>query len=87
MGNTTSAQTFGRWLAVDLAVSAALADKKSLSWLSDSTGADTTGLSKATAGYLGSSATIGSDALSLSAGAGNDLQGFDGLGKGIKKIK
>jgi VCBS repeat-containing protein len=85
IGNSTSSQAFGRWLAVDLAVSKALADKKSLSWLDDHTGADTSGLSKATAGYLGSTKAFGGDPVSLSAGA--ELKGFSGLGTGLQKLK
>ena len=87
MGNTTSAQAFGHWLAVDLAVSESLADKKSLSWLDDRTGADTSGLSQATAGYLGSTKAFGGDPVSLGGTAGNELKGFDGLGDGLKKLK
>jgi VCBS repeat-containing protein len=87
IGNTTSSQAFGRWLAVDLAVSEALADKKSLSWLDERSGADTSGLSKATAGYLGSKAAFGGDPVSMSAGAGHELKGFEGLGKGLKQLK
>jgi VCBS repeat-containing protein len=87
IGNTTSSQAFGRWLAVDLAVSGALADTKSLSWLDDRHGADTSGLSKATAGYLGSTKAFGGDPLSLAAGAGHELKGFEGLGNGVQKIK
>jgi VCBS repeat-containing protein len=88
IGNTLSAsQTFGNWLAVDLAVSAAVADQKTLAALGDHAGVDVTVVSKATAGYLGSTSTIGSSPLSLAAGAGTDLKGFDGLGKGVKKIK
>jgi hypothetical protein len=86
MGNTISAQVFGNWLAVDLAVSESLADKKSLSWLDDS-GADTSGLSKATAGYLGSTKALGGDPVSLGGGNGNDLKGFDGLADGLNKLK
>jgi VCBS repeat-containing protein len=88
MGNTVSAsQTFGNWLAVDLAVSAAVADQKTLASLNDHAGIDVTVVSKATAGYLGSTSAIGTSALSLAAGSGTDLKGFDGLGKGVKKIK
>jgi VCBS repeat-containing protein len=88
MGNTVSAsQTFGNWLAVDLAVSAAVADQKTLASLNDHGGIDVTVVSKATAGYLGSTAAIATSALSLTAGSGTDLKGFDGLGKGVKKIK
>jgi VCBS repeat-containing protein len=86
MGNTTSSQAFGKWLAVDLAVSGALADKKSLSWLDDRSGADTSGLSKATAGYLGSTKAFGGDPVSLAVG-GQELKGFEGLGKGLQKLK
>jgi VCBS repeat-containing protein len=88
MGNTVSAsQTFGNWLAVDLAVSAAVADKQTLAALNDHAGIDVTVVSKATAGYLGSTSAIGTSSLSLAAGPGTDLKGFDGLGKGVKKIK
>ena len=87
IGNTTSAQTFGQWLAVDLAVSEALADQKSPSWLDERHGADIGQLSKATSGYLGSTSAFGGDQLSLAAGAGHELKGFEGLGKGVKKIK
>ncbi|MFL6675370.1 MAG: VCBS domain-containing protein [Massilia sp.] len=88
MGNTVSmSQTFGNWLAVDLAVSAAVADQKTLTSVGDHAGIDVAVVSKATAGYLGSTSTIGSSALSLAAGAGTDLKGFEGLGKGLKKIK
>ncbi len=86
IGNTSSAQAFAHWLTVDLAVSAALAAQKSLSCLDDRLGADTSGLSKATAGYLGSTTAFGSDALSLTAGTGKEMKTFQGLGKGMAKI-
>jgi VCBS repeat-containing protein len=88
MGNTVSAsQTFGNWLAVDFAVSAAVADQKTLASLADHGGIDVTVVSKATAGYLGSTSAIGTSPLSLNACSGTDLKGFDGLGQGVKKIK
>jgi VCBS repeat-containing protein len=87
IGNTTSAQSFGAWLAVDLAVSEALAEKKSLTWLGEKTGADTGALAQATVGFLGSTSGFGGVGLSLSGTAGVELKGFDGLGKGTKKIK
>ncbi|WP_460844413.1 beta strand repeat-containing protein [Noviherbaspirillum agri] len=86
IGNISSAQAFAHWLTVDLAVSAALADQKSLSWLDDRLGADTSGLSKATVGYLGSTTSFGGDALSLVAGTGKEMKTFQGLGKGVAKI-
>jgi VCBS repeat-containing protein len=87
IGNTVSSQAFGNWLAVDLAVSAALADKKGLTLTSDASAADTSALSKATAGYLGSTSSLGADPLAHAAGAGQELQVFGGLGKGVAKIK
>jgi trimeric autotransporter adhesin len=85
IGNSLSSQSFGRWLAVDLAVSEATANQKSLSWLDEHSGTDAGALSHATAGYLGSSATFGGDHVSLA--EGKELKGFEGLGKGLKKIK
>ena len=82
-----SSRTFSSWLAVDLAVSKVSPGQKPQSWLDVSYGADTSGLSKATAGYLGSTSALGSIASALSAGTGTELKGFEGLGKGIKKIK
>ena len=86
IGNVASAQAFSHWLTVDLAVSAVLADQKSLSWLDDRVGADTSGLSKATVGYLGSTAAFSGDALSLAAGTAKEMKTFQGLGKGLAKI-
>jgi VCBS repeat-containing protein len=87
IGNTTSSQTFGRWLTVDLAASEAAANQATLTVVDTHAGVDTVVLSKATTGYLGSTSIIGSNSLSLAAGSGTDLKGFDGLGKGLKKIK
>ena len=87
IGNTTSAQSFGAWLKVDLAVSEALAEKKSLTWLDERNGADTGVLAKATLGFLGSTLAFGGGGLSLSGSAGVELKGFEGLGKGTKKLK
>jgi VCBS repeat-containing protein len=77
---------FGRWLTMDLAVSKALADKKTLSWLDERLGADTTALSKASAGFLGSTTPFGSDLFSLQAGHGQELKGFKGLSEGLRKV-
>jgi hypothetical protein len=87
IGNTVSSQAFGSWLAVDLAVSASLADKKGLSLSAEASAADTSALSKATVGFLGSTASLGADPLGHAAGAGQELQLFGGLGKGVAKIK
>ena len=87
LGNTTSAQSFGAWLKVDLAVSQALAEKKSLAWLDERSGADTGVLAKATAGFLGSTTAFGGAGLSLAGSAGVELKGFEGLGKGTKALK
>ncbi|MFC5460638.1 beta strand repeat-containing protein [Massilia niabensis] len=87
IGNTTSAQSFGAWLKVDLAVSEALAAKQTLTWLDDRNGADTGALAKATFGFLGSSTAFGGGGLSLSGSGGVELKGFEGLGKGTKKLK
>ena len=87
IGNSTSAQAFGRWLAVDLAVSESLAGKKTLSWEDARSGADTSALASATAGFLGSTSTFNLGAWAVSSNAGTDLKGFQGLGAGIKKIK
>jgi VCBS repeat-containing protein len=83
IGNTTSSQTFGRWLTVDLALSEAAANQATLTVTDSHAGVDTVVLSKATAGYMGSNSIIGSSALSLA----SELKGFEGLGKGVKKIK
>ncbi len=87
IGNSTSAQSFGLWLAVDLAVSAAQADKKSLTWLDERNGADTGAIAKASFGFLGSTTVFGGGALSVSAIGGVELKGFAGLGQGARKIK
>jgi VCBS repeat-containing protein len=87
IGNTLSSQAFGSWLAVDLAVHASLADKKGLSLTGEASAADTTALCKATVGFLGSTASLGADPLGHAAGAGQELQVFGGLGKGVTKIK
>jgi VCBS repeat-containing protein len=87
IGNTVSSQAFGNWLAVDLAVSATLAGMKSPQLAGEAAAADTSGLSKATAGFLGSTASIAADPLAHAAGAGQELQVFGGLGKGVAKIK
>ena len=81
-----SSVVFGRWLAMDLAVSKALADKKTLSWLDERLGADTTALSKASAGFLGSTTPFASDLFSLQAGHGQELKGFKGLSEGLRKV-
>jgi len=87
IGNSTSAQSFGLWLAVDLAVSAAQADKQSLSWTAERNGADTTVLARASSGFLGSTTAFGGGQVSLAAIGGATLRGFEGLGNGARKIK
>ncbi|MHB1014108.1 MAG: putative Ig domain-containing protein [Desulfurivibrionaceae bacterium] len=77
---------FGRWLTMDLAVSKDLAEKKTLSWLDERLGADTTALGKASAGFLGSTTAFGSDLFSLQVGQGQELKGFKGLGEGLRKV-
>jgi VCBS repeat-containing protein len=77
---------FGRWLTMDLAVSKALAEKKTLSWLDERLGADTTALGKASSGFLGSTTPFGADLFSLQAGHGQELKGFKGLGEGLRKV-
>jgi VCBS repeat-containing protein len=86
-GNVEASQTFGRWLAVDLAVSEAAANQKPGFLLDVNAGVDAGALSKATAGYLGSTKAFGGDPLAAATGAGNALKGFEGLGKGVQKIK
>jgi hypothetical protein len=86
VGNTDSSQTFGSWLAVDLAVSEAVAGQKSLSLLDAHAGVDAGALSKATAGFLGSTSVTGGDPLAPAAGLGQELKTFAGLGKGARKI-
>jgi trimeric autotransporter adhesin len=78
----SDAEIFARWLAMDLAVSRALAEKDS-SWLDDRLSADTGVLNKAAAGFLGSNIAYGRDAISL---AGNDLKNFKGLQEGHQRI-
>jgi VCBS repeat-containing protein len=85
IGTSTSAQTFGAWLTVDLAVSQAQADKKTLTWSDERNGADVSILAQASVGFLGS--TTVSAASSLAAIGGVELKGFEGLGKGARKIK
>jgi VCBS repeat-containing protein len=85
VGNTDAAQVFGKWLAVDLAVSEAVADQKS-SWFDAHAGVDAGALGAATAGLLGSTAAPGADPLAQ-AGLGQELKTFTGLGKGVQKIK
>jgi VCBS repeat-containing protein len=80
-----AAAIFARWLAVDLAVSQALAGNGP-AWLDDGLGADTASLNKATCGYLDSTNAFGKDAFSLLAGSGHKLQNFKGLAEGIQKI-
>ncbi len=77
---------FGRWLTMDLEVSKSLAEKKTLSWLDERLGADTTALNKASAGFLGSTTPFGSDLFSLQAGHGQELKGFKGLSEGLRKV-
>jgi hypothetical protein len=71
---------------MDLAVSKALAEKKTLSWLDERLGADTTALGKASSGFLGSTTPFGSDLFSLQAGHGQELKGFKGLSEGLRKV-
>ncbi len=85
IGNSTSAQSFGLWLAVDLAVSAAQADKQSLSWTAERNGADTTVLAQASSGFLGSTTAFGGGQVSLAAIGGATLRGFEGLGRAPRK--
>ncbi len=82
---TDAASIFARWLAVDLAVSQALAGSGP-AWLDDALGADTSSLSKATTDYLGSTPVFGRDAFSLLTGSGHNLQSFKGLAEGVQKI-
>lgn len=77
---------FGRWLTMDLAVSKALAEKKTLSWLDERLGAETTVFGKESAGFLGSTTMFGPDLVSLQAGYGQELKGFKGLAGGVRKV-
>jgi hypothetical protein len=85
-GQADASQIFARWLNMDLEVSKILADKKSLSWLDERMGADASALSKASAGYLGSTLAFGKDSLSLAAGSGQEMKSFRGLGEGLRKL-
>jgi hypothetical protein len=85
VSSSISAQTFGAWLTVDLAVSKAQADSKTGTWADVRNGADVAVLAQASAGFLGS--TIASASAALSSVGGIELKGFEGLGKGTKKIK
>jgi len=85
-GQGDAGQIFARWLNMDLEVSRALADKKSLSWLDERLGADTTALGKAGAGYLGSTLAFGKDGLSLTAGTAQEMKSFRGLGEGLHRL-
>ncbi|MCK4784508.1 MAG: VCBS domain-containing protein, partial [Desulfobacteraceae bacterium] len=89
-GNSVSfgnqAAVFARWLAMDLAVSEALANRQSLSWLDDRFGADASALGRAGDGMLGSTHMFGKDGFSLLAGNGHDLKTFRGLDDGLRKI-
>jgi VCBS repeat-containing protein len=87
VGNSSTSQTFGNWLAVDLAVSAAAANSKPGFLLDVHAGTDATAVSKATAGYLGSTTAFGGDPVAALTSAGNALKAFSGLGKGTQKIK
>jgi VCBS repeat-containing protein len=75
---------FGRWLTVDLAVSKALAEKKTISWLDERLGADTDMLGKESAGFLGATQSFGPDLVSLH--CGQELKGFQGLTEGVRKV-
>jgi VCBS repeat-containing protein len=83
---TDPSVVFGRWLTMDLEISKSLADKKTLSWLDERLGADTTNFCKATGGFLGSTTPFGSDLFSLQAGHGQELKGFKGLSEGLRKV-
>jgi len=85
-GIRSDASIFARWLAVDLAVSEALADRPTLSWLDHRMGADISGMGKAGEGFLGSTTPHGKDTLSLLAGNGQALRTFHGLAEGLQKI-
>jgi VCBS repeat-containing protein len=81
--NIDAASIFAHWLAMDLAMSKALAGNSS-SWLDAGLGSDTTTLNKATTGFLGSTHSFGKDTFSLLAGA--ELKAFKGLAEGLQKI-
>ena len=82
--NGDSSVIFARWLAMDSALSKALASNDALPWAEE--GADTTLLNKATSGYLGSTVVFGKDSLSLLNGSGQNLQTLSGLSEGIQHI-
>jgi hypothetical protein len=86
VANTTSAQAFGAWLAVDLAVSKAQADSKTLTWADERNGVDTTVLAQGERRLPRFDHRLRGGA-SLAAIGGVELKGFEGLGKGTKKIK
>lgn len=76
-----ASSVFAQWLAVDLAVSRALANRHG-SWLEDD-GGEVNVLNSATSGFLGSTTSFGTDALSL---VGTGLQNFTGLAEGVQHI-
>ena len=77
---------FARWLAMDLAVSEALADRHVPSWLDERLGADTTVLCETQGALLGSKSMFGKDGFSLLPGNGQELKTFRGLDDGLRKI-
>ena len=89
-GNSVSVDkqvaVFASWLAMDLAVSEALANRQSLSWLDDRFGADASAQGRSGAGMLGSTRMFGKDGFSLLADNGHDLKTFRGLDDGLQKI-
>ncbi len=78
--------TFANWLAMDLAIAEALADRPTFSRLDHRMGADTAGLGKTNEGFLGSTTMHGKDVISLLAGSGQTIRTFHGLAEGLQKI-
>jgi VCBS repeat-containing protein len=86
VGGADAASVFARWLAMDLAVSSALANAAG-GRLGVAAGGENLSLLNQTGnGFLGSTTSFGKDTLSLLAASGNSLNTFRGLGNGVQNI-
>lgn len=86
VGGADAASVFARWLAMDLAVSSALANAAGGRLGVAAGGGDLSLLNQTGNGFLGSTTSFGKDTLSLLAVSGSSLNTFRGLGNGVQNI-
>jgi hypothetical protein len=85
-GSTGADDIFARWQAMNRALAADAAKFDDGSWQHDGKGVDIANLGQAAQGFLGSTRAHGANTLTLEGGSGTNLQDFNGLKEGMKRL-